>query len=77
MRSDNNYFDFVDKKFQANLGRLTAGVSPAALMTSCYSWLTQLAQSPGRVLELAFYPAVHFRDCANKNCGNCHPVVYC
>ncbi|MFN7834667.1 MAG: PHA/PHB synthase family protein [Burkholderiaceae bacterium] len=73
MRSDNNYFDFVDKKFQANLGRLTAGVSPAALMTSCYSWLTQLAQSPGRVLELALYPAVHFRDCANKNCGNSQP----
>jgi polyhydroxyalkanoate synthase subunit PhaC len=63
--SDND-FDLFDKTFQARLGQLTSGISPAALTTSCYSWMSQLALSPGRLLELAFYPAVHFRECSDQ-----------
>ena len=68
-----SYFDLFDKTFQAQLGQFTSGISPAALATSYYSWLSQLAQSPGRLTELALYPAVHFRDCADKLFSNTQP----
>lgn len=59
-----NYFDLIDQKFQAQLGQMTSGISPAALATSYYSWLSQLAQSPGRLLELACYPALNWQRCS-------------
>ncbi len=59
-------FSFLDKTYQANLGKLTAGVSPAALSTAYYSWIAQLAQSPGTVMELALYPMLHASDFANN-----------
>ncbi len=52
-------FRFMDKFYQANLAKLTAGVSPAALGTAYYSWMAQLAQSPGTITRLAFYPLLH------------------
>nr|WP_231950260.1 alpha/beta fold hydrolase [Legionella lansingensis] len=45
---------------------MTAGISPAALATAYFSWLSQLAMCPGRLLELALYPAFHTQDCTNK-----------
>ena len=60
--SENN-FDHFDQVFQAQIGQLTSGISPAALSTSYFSWLSQLAQSPGRMMELASYPAVHWQRC--------------
>jgi polyhydroxyalkanoate synthase len=68
-----NYFDILDKTFQAHLGQMTSGISPAAMTTVYCSWLSQLAQSPGRMLELALYPAVHWQDYAHKIIGNDQP----
>lgn len=61
-----HFFQFIDSIFQANLARLTAGASPAALATACFSWLSQLAISPGRMAELALYPLMHNQDCVKK-----------
>ncbi len=60
------FFNFLDQLFQANLAKLTFGISPAALETAFFSWFAQLAQSPGRLLELGLYPALHASDIANK-----------
>ena len=68
-----NYFDVLDKTFQAQLGQMTSGISPAAMTTVYCSWLSQLAQSPGRMLELALYPVVHWQDYANKIIGDDQP----
>jgi polyhydroxyalkanoate synthase len=68
-----NFFKFFDQLFQANLAKMTLGISPAALGTAYYSWLAQLAQSPGRLLELSFYPILHSSDCANKILGDQQP----
>ena len=69
-----NSFDLIDKTFQAHLGQMTSGISPAAMMTVYCSWLSQLAQSPGRMLELAFYPVTHWQDSVNKILGSDHPA---
>ena len=61
-----SFFNFVDTLFQANLAKMTAGISPAASRTALFSWLAQLAQSPGRLLELACYPLVHGPDFFTK-----------
>ena len=55
-------FQYMDKTYQANLGKLTAGVSPAALETSYFSWVAQLLQSPGTMTRLALYPVLHITD---------------
>lgn len=57
-----NPFHFFDKLYQANLGKITAGLSPAALASSYFSWVAQLLQSPGTLTELALYPALHSND---------------
>ncbi|KTD62690.1 PHA/PHB synthase family protein [Legionella shakespearei] len=59
-------FRYMDRFYQANLGKLTAGLSPAALGTSYFSWLSQLAQSPGTLTRLATYPLLHMGDCLNN-----------
>lgn len=55
-------FQFMDKTYQANLGKLTAGISPAALASSYFTWVAQLLQSPGTLTRLAFYPLLHIND---------------
>lgn len=55
-------FRYMDRFYQANLGKLTAGVSPAALGTSYFSWIAQLSQSPGTLTRLATYPLLHMND---------------
>jgi polyhydroxyalkanoate synthase len=55
-------FRFMDKMYQANLGKLTAAISPASMATSYFSWMAQLAQSPGTLLRLATYPTRHVDD---------------
>ena len=64
--AEEKFFNFIDKIFQANLAKMTAGISPAAFLTAYFSWLSQLSQSPGRLLELACYPALHSGDCVNR-----------
>lgn len=61
-----DFFDLIDKYYQANIAKFTAGISPAAIITSYFSWLSQLALSPGRILELSLYPWFHAQDCTNK-----------
>jgi polyhydroxyalkanoate synthase len=55
-------FDEIDTVWQAGLGRLTHGVSPAGLGSAFYAWASHLAQAPGKTLEIAFYPALHAQD---------------
>jgi polyhydroxyalkanoate synthase len=57
-----SFFRFMDKFYQANLGQLTAGISPAAIETAYFSWVAQLLQSPGTLLRLASYPWRHADD---------------
>ena len=42
----------LDHAFKANLAQLTAGISPAGLASTCFDWLSHLALSPGKQLEL-------------------------
>jgi polyhydroxyalkanoate synthase len=56
------FFNFLDKLYQAYLAKTTAGVSPAAMATALFSWYAQLSQSPGRLMELASYPVLHGTD---------------
>ncbi|MBT8429319.1 MAG: alpha/beta fold hydrolase [Gammaproteobacteria bacterium] len=42
----------LDRAFKANLARLTAGVSPAGITRVYFDWLSHLALSPGKQLEL-------------------------
>lgn len=60
--NDEEFFHIFNKLFQANLAKVTLGVSPAAIGTAWCSWLFQLAQSPGRLLLLSLYPAIHSSD---------------
>lgn len=55
-------FRFMDKFYQANLAKITAGISPAAIETSYFSWVAQLLQSPGTISRLATYPMRHTMD---------------
>lgn len=52
-------FDFINKTFQSHLSKFTAGISPASTATSYFSWMAQLAQAPGTLMELALYPTMH------------------
>jgi polyhydroxyalkanoate synthase len=46
-------FSQLDRSLRAGLGRLTGGVSPAALGAAYLDWAVHLMVSPGRCLELA------------------------
>lgn len=56
------FFTVFNQVFQANLGKISMGISPAALGSSYCAWILQLAQSPGHLLELAFFPAIHLGE---------------
>lgn len=60
------FFDFIDKFFQANLAKMTLGINPVALGMAYSSWLSHLALCPGRLWELFYYSMVHVQDCENK-----------
>lgn len=55
-------FDFIDKSFQANLAKLTAGISPATVGVSYFSWMSQLMQAPGTVMKLGLYPTMQLPE---------------
>lgn len=70
-KDDNPYesidvFDFINKTYQANLGKVTASISPAAMGTAYYSWGAQLLQAPGTLLKLGLYPMMQFPDYLNN-----------
>src|SRR3990167_4248920 len=60
-----NFFIMFDKLFQANLSKISMGISPAAIGGAYYAWILQLAQSPGHLLDLALYPVIHASDSVN------------
>lgn len=55
-------FSYMDRTYQANLGKLTAGISPAAISTAYYSWGAQIAQSPGTLLKHMLFPILHMNN---------------
>lgn len=59
MNKIDDFFYYINKLYQANLGKVTMGMSPAVIGTSHCGWLLQLAQSPGHLLALNFYPMMH------------------
>lgn len=61
-----NLFDFINKLFQANLGKFTANMSPASIGTDYFSWAAQLLQAPGTLMELGLYPVLHFSESINN-----------
>ncbi|RUR10716.1 alpha/beta fold hydrolase [Legionella septentrionalis] len=71
------FFNFMDRLFQAYLAKGTAGISPAAIATAYFSWLAQLAQSPGRMLELGLYPFLHASDVLKRICCEAQPANGC
>lgn len=62
----NDIFNLLDKYYQANLGKLTASVSPAAVSTSYFAWGAQLLQAPGSFLKLYMHPLLHFSELVHK-----------
>lgn len=77
---DDFFCDF-NKVFQANLAKMTLGISPAAIGSAWCSWIFQLAQSPGHLLALALFPIRHASDSAkhilcNEPVGHGHDLRF-
>ncbi len=53
------YFRHMDMLWQAGLARLTFGISPAGASGAFFSWISHLAQAPGKVAEMMTYPYTH------------------
>ena len=68
----NDFFIEFNKVFQANLGKISMGVSPAAMGSAYCSWIFQLAQSPGHLLSLIYYPILHVDDSIDRLLGDEH-----
>ncbi|QMT60940.1 alpha/beta hydrolase [Legionella sp. PC997] len=62
MNELDEFFYYINKWYQANLGKITMGMSPAVIGTAHCDWLLQLAQSPGHLLALACYPVTHIDE---------------
>lgn len=60
------FFMLMDRLYQAHLAQMTYGVSPAGIRTAFFSWLSQLTQAPGRLMELWCYIPLHFSDYINQ-----------
>ena len=61
--------DIVDRSLHAAVARFTVGLSPAALAHAYLDWITHLAYSPGRRLQLvdkAARKAVRFANYASR-----------
>ncbi len=68
----NTVFSLINTAFQANLGKMSRGMSPASVGSTWFSWISQLAQSPGTLLELMTYPVTHGNQGINKSLSsNC------
>ncbi|MFP4536775.1 MAG: PHA/PHB synthase family protein [Dichotomicrobium sp.] len=50
----------LDRGFKAHLARLTLSISPAALASDTFTWLTHLAMAPGKQLELYEHAAMRY-----------------
>ena len=45
--------DMLDRSLHANIGRFTAGLSPAALIMAYFDWVAHIAAAPGKRIGLA------------------------
>ncbi|WP_419420987.1 PHA/PHB synthase family protein [Legionella sp. D16C41] len=78
----NNCFNVINKLFQANLAKISLGISPASLGSAYCAWILQLAQSPGHLLALILYPlmhnneSIHYKRCSEQ-LGNEADVRFC
>jgi polyhydroxyalkanoate synthase len=45
--------DMLDRSLHANIGRFTAGLSPAALIMAYFDWAAHIAAAPGKRIGLA------------------------
>lgn len=61
-----SFYKIIDRFYQANLAKLTNGVNPAGVRASFVAWFLHMTQSPGLVLELAWYFPLHFNDMLRK-----------
>jgi len=50
----------LDRGFKAHLARMTFSISPAALASDTFIWLSHLAMSPGKQLELLEHAAIRY-----------------
>jgi polyhydroxyalkanoate synthase subunit PhaC len=57
-----NQFKQFDQIFQANLGKISSGLSPAGLMTAYFAWMMQLLQAPGTLLQVGMYLPMHLQE---------------
>jgi len=63
--------DVIDRSLHAAVSRVTAGLSPAALLEAYFDWATHLASAPGKQLQLvekAMRKAVRLAHYASKQC---------
>jgi polyhydroxyalkanoate synthase subunit PhaC len=66
MNRQRTIFNEIDTLWQAGLGRLKNGVSPAGAGGAFYSWAGHLAQAPGKSLEAVFYPVLQAQEIARR-----------
>ncbi|PJD93961.1 MAG: PHA synthase [Legionella sp.] len=61
-----SFFKIIDRLYQAQLAKVTLGVSPAGVKTSFIAWILQLMQSPGHMLQLYMYLPLHSNEFLQK-----------
>ncbi|MBI3440445.1 MAG: polyhydroxyalkanoic acid synthase [Proteobacteria bacterium] len=61
-----SYFRSMDTLWQASLARWTLGISPAGASGAFYAWASHLAQAPGKMMEIALYPALHTQNFVHR-----------
>jgi polyhydroxyalkanoate synthase len=59
-------YDDIDRLYQSRLARLTLGLSPAGMAEVYTAWMAQLSMSPGRLTELATFPAHRLQDAFDR-----------
>lgn len=61
-QNTSDLFRSLDTLWQAQLGKLTLGVSPASVLSAQSAWFAHMIQAPGKILELVTYPAFNGRE---------------
>ena len=63
-------YELIDRIFQANLGKISLGISPAGIRTAIFAWFSQALQSPGFLLELLLFMPLHYSELLKKLLSN-------
>lgn len=59
-------YNEIDRLFQSKLARMTRGISPAVVADTAAAWAAQLALSPGRLAQLAMFPAHRLQEAMER-----------